>query len=195
LFDYMQRFGFGAKPPIDLPPDELTTSGVRSSGGRLLNANDGVDLGRVAIGQERLFVTPLQMATVAATIANGGVRMEPRLARLFRDADGRIVKTIPPKVATRAISKSTADQLTKMMTRVVDEGTGTAAQLAGFSVAGKTGTAEVDGGRANQAWFIAFAPVDRPRYAIAVTVERTTGEGGTIAAPIARSVLESLLQR
>jgi penicillin-binding protein A len=78
-----------------------------------------------------------------------------------------------------------------MMSRVVQEGTGTAAALAGIDVAGKTGTAEVGG--SNQAWFIAFAPVENPRLAIAVTVERTTGQGGTIAAPIAKQVMEAIL--
>ena len=80
-----------------------------------------------------------------------------------------------------------------MMGRVVEEGTGTAAALAGIRVAGKTGTAEVDNATANQAWFIAFAPVERPRMAIAVTVERTQGQGGTVAAPIAKQVLQELL--
>ena len=80
-----------------------------------------------------------------------------------------------------------------MMGNVVEEGTGTAAALAGIHVGGKTGTAEVDNATANQAWFIGFAPLDRPRMAIAVTVERTQGQGGTVAAPIAKSVLEALL--
>ena len=79
-----------------------------------------------------------------------------------------------------------------MMSKVVEEGTGTAAALQGIQVAGKTGTAEVTGG-INQAWFIAFAPVSRPRIAIAATVERTSGEGGTVAAPIAKRVLQVLL--
>jgi len=79
-----------------------------------------------------------------------------------------------------------------MMSRVVQEGTGTAAALQGIQVAGKTGTAEIANG-VNQAWFIAFAPVQSPRVAIAVTIERTSGEGGTVAAPIAKQVLQVLL--
>ena len=86
----------------------------------------------------------------------------------------------------------TAHALGQMMSQVVKEGTGTAAALEGVEVAGKTGTAEV--GAANQAWFIAFAPVDSPRIAIAVTVERTTGQGGTVAAPIAKQVMQTLLR-
>ncbi len=84
------------------------------------------------------------------------------------------------------ISRQAAEQLGQMMGRVVEEGSGTAAALEGIRVAGKTGTAEVDGGASNQAWFIAFAPIERPRMAIAVTVERTQGQGGTVAAPIAK---------
>jgi peptidoglycan glycosyltransferase len=80
-----------------------------------------------------------------------------------------------------------------MMRHVVEEGTGTAARLTGISVAGKTGTAEIPGTTENQVWFIAFAPINKPRMAIAVTIERTQGEGGTVAAPIAKQVLQSLL--
>ncbi len=195
LFEYMDRYGFNAKPPIDLPRREVLASGVRDrSTGRLLTSRDEVDLGRVAIGQERLAVTPLQMATVAATVANGGVRMEPRLARVFRDRDGRVAKTIQPAQARRVMTAATARELTRMMTQVVNEGTGIGAKLAGFSVAGKTGTAERGNGT-NTAWFIGFSPVERPRYAIAVAIEKTAGQGGTIAAPIARGVLESLLNK
>jgi peptidoglycan glycosyltransferase len=79
-----------------------------------------------------------------------------------------------------------------MMAQVVREGTGTAAALSWIDVAGKTGTAEVGG--TNQAWFIAFAPVTNPRIAVAATIERTPGQGGTIAAPIAKQVMEALLR-
>jgi peptidoglycan glycosyltransferase len=194
LYEYMNRYGFNRKPPVDLPRGEVVASGVRDSDGDLIRSSGQVDVGRVAIGQERLAVTPLQMATVAATVANDGVRMEPRLAQEFRDRDGRVAKQVPPRRAQRVMSSTTAAELTAMMTRVVDEGTGTAAKLAGFPVAGKTGTAERGNGT-NTAWFIGFAPVDDPQYAIAVAVEKTTGQGGTIAAPVARGVLESLLNK
>ena len=100
---------------------------------------------------------------------------------------------IEPDEQNRVMSGETADQMAAMMSRVVEEGTGTAAALSGISVAGKTGTAEVDNATSNQAWFIAFAPVEDPKMAIAVTVERTSGQGGTVAAPIAKRVLEVLL--
>jgi peptidoglycan glycosyltransferase len=91
------------------------------------------------------------------------------------------------------MSPKTARELNVMMRSVVEEGTGNPANLAGLNLAGKTGTAEVPGG--NQAWFIGFAPAEKPRYAIAVTIEKTDGFGGTVAAPIAASVLKDLLQK
>jgi penicillin-binding protein A len=192
MYKYMQRFGFNQKPPLDYPPQQIDSSGV-FAGGRLLNEGDAVDIGRVAIGQERLQVTPLQMATVASAVANGGTLFKPRLVDRIVRKDGRVKRRIEPNLESRVISKKSADELTQMMGRVVEEGTGTAAALSGIKVAGKTGTAEVANGAANQAWFIAFAPIDDPRMAIAVTVERTSGQGGTVAAPIAKQVLQVLL--
>jgi len=191
MFTYMRRFGFNTKPPIDLPGSELRSSGVFSKG-KLLDESDDVDIGRVAIGQERLLVTPLQMAMVASTISNDGKLMRPRLVQEVRDADGRTVKRVKPSEEAAVMKPETARALASMMSQVVKEGTGTAAALSGIDVAGKTGTAEVGG--TNQAWFIGFAPVGNPRVAVAVTVERTSGQGGTIAAPIAKQVMESLLR-
>jgi peptidoglycan glycosyltransferase len=191
LYEYMRRFGFNSRPQIDLPSDELRSSGV-FAGRKLLDDSDPVDIGRVAIGQERLLVTPLQMAMVVSAIGNGGSLMRPRLVEQVKDVDGRTVRLVKPSEESRVMKLSTARALASMMSQVVREGTGTAAALAGIDVAGKTGTAEVGG--VNQAWFIAFAPVDRPRVAIAATVERTSGQGGTIAAPIAKRVMESLLR-
>jgi len=192
LFKYMRRYGFYRKPLIDLPADEKRASGVYGRNGELLRPSDAVDLGRVSIGQERLQVTPLQMALVAAGVANGGSLMRPTLVREVRDRDGRTVRRVKPSEQSEVMKRRTAAQLAAMMAKVVEEGTGTAAALEGISVAGKTGTAEK--GIANQAWFIGFAPVARPRIAIAVTVEQTQGQGGTVAAPIAKQVMESLLQ-
>jgi penicillin-binding protein A len=191
MYKYMNRFGFDRKPGIDLPSDELRASGVFSRG-RLMTPGDAVDIGRVAIGQERLQVTPLQMAMVAATIANGGRLMRPHIVEKVTDADGRTVRRLKPSEESKVMSGATASALAGMMSQVVKEGTGTAAALQGIDVAGKTGTAEK--GNANQAWFIAFAPVGAPRIAIAATVEQTTGQGGTVAAPIAKQVMETLLR-
>jgi penicillin-binding protein A len=190
MYKYMQRLGFDRRPSIDLPPDELRASGVYSRG-RLLDAGDAIDIGRVAIGQERLQVTPLQMAMVAAAVANKGRLMRPHLVEKVTDADGRTVRRIKPSEESKVMSEATANALGAMMSQVVKEGTGTAAALQGIDVAGKTGTAEK--GNANQAWFIAFAPVGDPRVAIAVTIEQTTGQGGTVAAPIAKQVMQTLL--
>jgi penicillin-binding protein A len=191
MYEYMRRFGFNRRPPIDLPRDELRVSGVYQ-GTRLLDDSDAVDIGRVAIGQERLLVTPLQMAMVVSAIANGGKLMRPRLLERVKDPDGRTVEIVKPSRESDVMKPATAAALGAMMSQVVKEGTGTAAALSGIDVAGKTGTAEVGG--TNQAWFIAFAPAQSPRVAIAVTVERTSGQGGTVAAPIAKRVMETLLR-
>lgn len=192
MYKYMSRFGFGSRLGLDLPSGEISPSGV-FKGQRLLGSGDAVDIGRVAIGQERLQVTPLQMALVAAAVGNGGTLMEPRLVDRVVASDGTVRETFNPKVRSQVMSGGSASALAQMMSKVVQEGTGTASALSGIQVAGKTGTAEVAGGTSNQAWFIAFAPVDHPRVAIAATVERTSGQGGTVAAPIAKQVMETLL--
>jgi peptidoglycan glycosyltransferase len=194
MFKYMKRFGFEKKPQIDLPPEELTASGVFDSHGNLLGPSDAIDIGRVAIGQERLEVAPLQMAEVAAAVANGGKLMKPRLVTKVVAPDGRTKDTVSPAEIDQVMKPATAQKVTAMMEGVVQGGTGVAAQIPGVRVAGKTGTAEVANGTSNQAWFISFAPADNPRVAIAVTIERTQGEGGTVAAPIAKQIIQLLLK-
>ena len=149
----------------------------------------------MAIGQDKLTVTPLQMAMVAAAVANGGKLMKPRLGDRIVDRDGRTVRRLVPEEMSQVMSPETASQVGAMMGQVVKEGTGTAAALQGIDVAGKTGTAEVDRPCGpNQLWFIAFAPAQDPRVAIAATVECGTGFGGTVAAPIAKAVMQELLK-
>jgi peptidoglycan glycosyltransferase len=148
----------------------------------------------MAIGQDKLTVTPLQMAMVASSVANGGKLMKPHIADRVVDQDGRTVRKIGPEEMSQVMSPDTATKVGAMMAQVVKEGTGTAAALEGIDVAGKTGTAEVGHGCPNQLWFIAFAPVQDPRVAIAVTVECGTGFGGTVAAPIAKAVMQELLK-
>jgi penicillin-binding protein A len=193
MYEYMQRFGFDREPDLDYPAQQMTPSGVFAKG-KLLGKDDPVDIGRVGIGQERLQVTPLQMAEVAAAVGNGGRLMRPRLTDRVVGKDGRVKERVQPELESRVMSEKAAGELRSMMGRVVEEGTGTAAALEGIKVGGKTGTAEVAGGAANQAWFIAFAPLDRPKMAIAATVERTQGQGGTVAAPLAKQVLKTLLR-
>jgi peptidoglycan glycosyltransferase len=193
---YMERLGFDRPVPIDLPLEQRVPSGVIGPKGVREPTSRLVDIGRVGIGQERLLAAPLQMAMVAAAVANGGVLMRPHIGDRVRDSDGRIVKTVDDHEIGRVMSPQTADQVRDMMKNVVKEGTGTAAALEGIDVAGKTGTAELDPQtNLNQPWFIAFAPADHPRIAVAATVERSTGGfGGTVAAPIAKAVMEALLR-
>jgi penicillin-binding protein A len=186
---YMERFGFYAEPPMDYPDEQMSASGVRKQGQLVPMTDDSVDVGRVAIGQGDLFSTPLQMATVAQTIGNGGVRLEPHIMARSIDPDGRTVDEVEPEEVEQAISRQTARDLTGMMTKVVEEGTGTAAALEGVDVAGKTGTAELNTEGLNQPWFMCFTP----DVAVAVTLERFQGgTGGVDAAPIARAVLQVL---
>jgi peptidoglycan glycosyltransferase len=192
MLEYMDRFGFNQIPDLDYPSFQLSASGV-FEGTELLTSRDAIDIGRVAIGQERLLVTPLQMAEVAATVANDGERMCPRLWSRVIDPDGREEELDPVRCA-RVMSGDTAETLTQMMTDVVNEGTGGAAALAEDQVAGKTGTAEKNiAAGINQAWFIGFAPADDPRIAVAATIETTSASGGEVAAPIAQRVMEVLL--
>ncbi len=200
MFEYMDRFGFNSQPAIDLPEDEVYKSGVYDfEEEKLLGPNDPVDIGRVAIGQERLAVTPLQMAEVAAAVANKGKLMKPQIWSRVVDPDGRVVKRLDPSEYSRPISAQTAEELATAMEGVVSEGTGANAAIPGVDVAGKTGTAETPsetcGGssEANQAWFIGFAPAQDPKVAIAATVECTPQFGNDVAAPIFRDVAETIL--
>jgi peptidoglycan glycosyltransferase len=190
MFKYMDRYGFNAKPRLDYPGFQLAASGVYD-GNKLLGPNDRIDIGRVAIGQERLRVTPLQMAEVAATVANKGELMEPRLWSKVIDPDGREDK-LDPAHQSQVMSEDTASELNEMMQDVVSEGTGTAGAVSGIDVAGKTGTAEISPG-VNDAWFIGFAPADDPKIAISCIVEHTSGFGGPTCGPIFKAVAESLL--
>jgi peptidoglycan glycosyltransferase len=192
MLEYMERFGFLSEPGLDYPVAQITPSGIYG-GQKLLDEDDAIDIGRVAIGQERLQVTPLQMAMVAGAVANDGVMMKPRIVDRVVEPDGSVRERVRPSREGRVISKGSAEELRGMMSKVVEEGTGTASALSGIRSGGKTGTAEVDNAASNQAWFIGFAPLDDPKVAIAVTVERTQGQGGTIAAPIAKQVMQALL--
>jgi penicillin-binding protein A len=191
---YMNRFGFDRKPELDYPVDEMSSSG-EYAGPRLISPRSPqVDVGRLGIGQDKLEVVPLQMAEVAAAVANRGRLMAPHLTARIVDPDGRTVERIGPRVQSVVMKPSTARAVTSMMEAVVNEGTGTSAQIPGVQVAGKTGTAETQIGTAiNNVWFIAFAPAANPRVAIAVTLRGVPGQGAAFAAPVAREVMESLL--
>jgi peptidoglycan glycosyltransferase len=194
LARYMARFGFDRKPRLDLPAGEMSASGEYEGGRLLAPTSESVDVGRMGIGQDKLRVTPLQMANVAAAIANRGRLMVPHLTERIVDPEGRTVERIKPQLQAVVMQPRTAEAVTGMMEAVVREGTGTPAQIPGIQVAGKTGTAETQFGSAlNNAWFVAFAPARAPRIAVAVAVERVPGFGATFAAPVAKKVMEALL--
>ena len=199
LFETMEKFGFGSTPAIDLPDDEVYRSGIYEDN-RVQGRNEPVDLARDAIGQERMLATPLQIALVAAAIANGGKLMKPQIWNRVVDPDGRVTDRLDPSEYSQPVSADTAAELTTAMEGVVSEGTGANAAIPGVSVAGKTGTAETPGNKAcgggideNQAWFMGFAPADDPRIAIAASVECTEQFGNDVAAPIFRDVAEAIL--
>lgn len=171
LTGYAEAFGFNSEPAIGF--------GGTSS---FPLPEDLGDLMWASVGQAQTLATPMQMASVAATIANGGKRMEPRIAM-----------HIKPR-GERAVSPKVAATMTTLMESVVQGGTGVNAQIPGVRVAGKTGTAEVDvaGERKNHAWFVAFAPAGAPSLAVAV-VSEYGGVGGQVAAPLARSIMQRVL--
>ncbi|MDX6726021.1 MAG: penicillin-binding protein [Baekduia sp.] len=195
--DYMERFGFDKKPALDYPKDTMSASVVAPTppGRAVAPTSRFVDVGRMAIGQGGLQATPLQMAQVAAAVANGGKLMKPHLTDKVVDPDGRTVKTIQPSLQSTVMKPSTAAAVTDMMVAVVNTGTGTKAQIPGTQVAGKTGTAETElGAKINNVWFIGFAPANNPRVAVAVYVRGVQGFGGDFAAPIARDIMQELLK-
>jgi peptidoglycan glycosyltransferase len=154
---------------------------------------------QAAIGQYDVRATPLQMAMVAAGVANGGVVMAPYSVQTVRSPDLDVLQQAKPQELSRAVTSDVANDLTQMMVGVVESGTGTRAQIPGITVAGKTGTAQHGAGEPPHAWFIAFAPADDPKVAVAVVVEdggRAGNEafGGRIAAPIAKDVMEAVLR-
>ncbi|MDR7458801.1 MAG: penicillin-binding transpeptidase domain-containing protein, partial [Armatimonadota bacterium] len=174
--------GVGRAPAYDLPAAAGHLPSLRELAG------EGV--GQAAFGQGSLLVSPLQMALVSAAVGNGGVLYRPFLVAARRRPDGRVVWRAQPQ-GRRVLDAQTAALVARAMVEVVRRGTGRAAALPGVVVAGKTGTADAPGG-APHAWFIAFAPAEAPRVAVAVVVERG-GAGGAVAAPVAAQVVRAAL--
>ncbi len=155
-----------------------------------------------AIGQFDVRVTPLQAAMVAAGIANKGAVMKPYLVQEVRAPNLSVIDQAKPEVLSQAVDPGVAQQLTTMMQGVVDHGTGTAAQIDGVQVAGKTGTAQHGENNTSNpyAWFVSFAPADNPKVAVAVVVyapniSRGDITGNGIAGPIAKSVMQAVLNQ
>ena len=192
LVDTARSFGFGSVPPF-----ELEAVASRMPPAAELDA-DPAALAQNAIGERDVRATPLQMALVAAAIANKGVVMAPYVVAEILDADNEMIWSAAPEPWRIAISEEIAADLTAVMREVVRSGTGAAASIRGFDVAGKTGTAQVTGA-APHVWFIGFLPADpatrRAGIAVAVVVESGSldepASGGTVAAPIAKLVLEA----
>jgi peptidoglycan glycosyltransferase len=191
----MQKFGIGSAPPLDVAPG--AAGGVGPPPGSF-QQNQPL-FAFAGIGQGDVAVTPLQMALAGAAVANNGVSMEPHVADRITDADDNTVKTIDSKPWMTAMSQQTAATMTTLMESVVNssQGTGTAAQIPGVTVAGKTGTAQNQSG-APHAWFVAFAPAEDPQIVVAVIVEHggtfgSDATGGKAAAPIAAQILKTAL--
>ena len=185
-----ERYGFNSPPALYDPAALSAVDPPASSLPKRIG--DDLDLGVTAIGQGEVLATPLEMASVAQTIANGGVR-EP--TAIVRDPPLR-----PEAKPVRVTSPQTTATMRTLMLGVVRYGTGTAAALPGIEVAGKTGTAELGalapssqshGNQRVDAWFTCFAPADHPSLVVAVMVVNANGDGGTVAAPIARQILAS----
>ena len=190
----MQSFGLFSTPPIDLPADQLRASGILRHGtSTLAQPSTPFDPARTAIGQGDLVVTPLQMALLAAGIANDGVVMQPTLVDRVRTLGGKTVTVTKPKVWKRATTPAIAQQVRSMMVGVVDAGSGKLAQIPGVAIAGKTGTAQTGKPGVYDSWFIALAPAGDPQVAVAVVIEGTPQFGGQTAAPIAKAVMQAVV--
>ena len=197
ILDQAKKFGFYERPPLETPDGERYPSGLYRNHELWYPARDqDVDAGRMAFGQERMLVTPLQMAMVAAGIGNAGIVMRPWVVEKIVSPQGKTVSRTRPERLDRAVGPVHAKQIEEMMVSVVQAGTGTAAQISGFRIGGKTGTAETGRPGVNTTWFIAFAGREgqRPEVAIAVALENQTSTGGETAAPIAREVMEAILR-
>ena len=183
-----EKFGFNEPSPYELP---AATSSIPDT-------QDVPATAQSAIGQRDVRVSPLQMASVAATIANGGRRMAPFVGRQVLSAEGGVVKRFEGDDLGQAIPERVADDLRDMMLGVVEQGTGVAAQIPGLQVAGKTGTAQHARGKDPHAWFIGFTSSGDRAIAVAVVVEEggdvgSEITGGRTAAPVAKAVMQAYM--
>jgi len=191
---FARRLGFGSALPFDLPtaPSQLTNGGGPLPGGFL----DDVELANAAYGQAEVLATPLQMALVAAAVANGGELMEPRLVTALIDRQGRRTP-VGPRSMGRILDAASNAVIVEAMTRAVEGRYGRlftdGARVPGIISAGKSGTAELGGEGEPHSWFIGFAPADAPTVAIAVIVEKGGG-GGERAAPLAGRMLRAYFE-
>ena len=193
LVQWADKLGFGAPLPFDLP---TAVSQVTSGGGPLPGGfKDRVELANAAYGQAEVLVTPLQMALVAAAIANGGALMQPRLVIATRDQNGT-EHPIPPRQWQDVIDPGTAAVIANAMQQAISSAWGAPfaglGKVPGVPTAGKTGTAQLGGSGEPHSWFVGFAPVNGAKIAVAVLLERA-GSGATEAAPLASKVMAEYL--
>jgi peptidoglycan glycosyltransferase len=189
LADWAARLGFGRSIPFDLTTavSQLTNGGGNFGGG----FKDAVELANASYGQAEVLATPLQMALVASTVANGGVLMKPHLVQSFSsEKDG--TRNVPPQQMADILTPDVAGEIKSAMERAVEGDFGKfftpGAAVPGIPTAGKTGTAQLGAGEPHS-WFIGFAPVDKPRIVIAVIVENA-GHGASRAAPMAGQLMK-----
>jgi penicillin-binding protein A len=186
-----QSFGFNQAPPLDLPS---VAKSRFPTADKFVRNRPGVAYS--AIGQQDVAATPLQMALVAAGIANNGVIMKPTLMKEVRDQHGDVVRSANYGPWLRATSSDTAGKVKDLMIGVANAGTATAAKIPGVQVAAKTGTAQT-GNNTVHTWLISFAPADDPKVAVAVILENQPAfddaTGGVLAAPIAREMMKAAL--
>ena len=192
LVDQAQRFGFSEDIEFDIPFVEGEIPDVSGF------EDDIPALAQSGIGQRDVRTNVLHMALVAGAIGNHGLMMQPRLVTEVRDPQGRPLRHFDPAEYGEPLSELNAGILTEMMVSVVQSGTGTAAQVPGIAVAGKTGTAQTAEGEAPHAWFVAFAPADDPEIAVAVMILNggdlgREATGGQLSAPIAKTLIEARL--
>ncbi len=185
LYTYAKQFGFGSS--TGLMPGQGESAGILNP----LHRWTKVSISRIPMGHE-IGVTPIQMVSSYAAIANGGRLMEPRLIRSISDNQGRVLKAFPPHVIRQVVQEKTADLVSEALTRVLSsEGTGKRANVPGFNVAGKTGTAQkvINGTYSKEKYlasFIGFMPQENPEFVILVMVDEPKGReyhGGQVAAP------------
>ncbi|HEY5932624.1 MAG TPA: penicillin-binding protein 2, partial [Nitrospira sp.] len=194
LYRYLQAFGFGQRTEIDLPGEGIGLVRNPKDWGRRSVAS-------ISMGQE-IGVTPLQMVSAVAAIANGGVLMKPYVVSEIRDAEGHVLRQVPPQAKRRVISPETARSVTRILEGVITDGTGTKAAIPGFRVAGKTGTAQKIDPRTGTysvsrfvASFTGYVPADNPQLAMIVVIDEPQGDawGGAVAAPVFSRVGEQAL--
>lgn len=154
---------------------------------------DKADKAAASIGQWEVLSTPMQMALTTAIIANGGWNVEPYIVQRAVNQDSTVTYESKNTLKNQAVSPEIAGKIKDMMVNTVKTGTGKSAAISGIEVGGKTGTAENENKQKNHAWFVAFAPAENPKIAVAVVLEYSGGSGGQLAAPIARDIIKKYL--